>query len=195
MGVNWLARGLAVTGLSAVSAVAAHEGPAALGAGRPLLVALLGAAVAALGVAALLGSAVSRAARAARVRRGDLLAARLDPDTAPGASALVAALLVCQAGAHLSLSLAGVAAHGGPPAPPGPCPGPPPPWPGAGPAPPPAAARRRRWRPPPSSRWSPPPSSSESSACSDPPPQRWRRRSPPPSPASRVPRRLRPHGR
>jgi hypothetical protein len=117
MGVNWLARGLAVAGLSALSAVGAHEGPAALGAGRPLLVALLGAAVAALGVAALLGSAVSRAARAARVRRGDLLAARLDPETAPGASALVAALLVCQAGAHLSLTVAGVAAHGGPPAP------------------------------------------------------------------------------
>jgi hypothetical protein len=117
MGVNWLARGLAVTGLSAISAVAAHEGPAALAAGLPLLVALAGAAVAALGVAALLASAVSRCARAARVRRGDLLAARLDLDTAPGASALVAVLLVCQAGAHLSLTLAGVAAHGGPPAP------------------------------------------------------------------------------
>jgi hypothetical protein len=117
MGVNWLARGLAVAGLSAVSAVAAHEGPAALGAGRPLLAALVGAALAALGVAALLASAASRAARAARVRRGDLLAARLDPDTAPGASALVAALLVCQAGAHASLTVAGVPAHGGPPAP------------------------------------------------------------------------------
>jgi hypothetical protein len=117
MRVNWLARGLAVTGLSAISAVAAHEGPAALAAGRPLLVALLGAAVAAAGVTALLASAVSRCARAARVRRGDLLAARLHPDTAPGASALVAALLVCQAGAHVALSLAGVAAHGGPPAP------------------------------------------------------------------------------
>jgi hypothetical protein len=117
MGVNWLARGLAVAGLSALSAVAAHEGPAALGAGRPLLVALVGAALAALGVAGLLASAVAHSARAARVRRGDLLAARLDPDTAPGVSALVAALLVCQAGAHLSLALAGVAAHGGPPAP------------------------------------------------------------------------------
>jgi hypothetical protein len=91
---NWLARGLAVTGLSAISAVAAHEGPAALGAGRPLLVAPQGAAVAARGIAALLTSAVSRCARAARVRRGDLLAARLHPDTAPGASALVAVLLV-----------------------------------------------------------------------------------------------------
>jgi len=117
MRVNWLARGLAVTGLSALSAVAAHEGPAALVAGRPLLVALPGAALAAGGVAALLTSAVSRCARAARVRRGDLLAARLDPETTPGASVLVAALLVCQAGAHLSLTLAGVAAHGGPPAP------------------------------------------------------------------------------
>src|SRR5690349_11310439 len=117
MRVNWLARGLAVTGLSAISAVAAHEGPAALTAGRPLLVALVGAAAAALGVAALLASAVSSRARAARVRRGDLLAARLEPDTAPGASALVAALLVCQAGAHVALTLAGVAAHGGPPAP------------------------------------------------------------------------------
>ena len=117
MRVNWLARALAVTGLSAVCAVAAHEGPAALGAGRPLLFALAGAAVAALGVAALLASAVSRAARAARVRRGDLLAARLAPETVPGASALVAVLLVCQAGAHLGLILAGVAAHGGTPAP------------------------------------------------------------------------------
>jgi hypothetical protein len=117
MRVNWLARGLAVTGLSAISAVAAHEGPSALVAGRPLFVALLGAAIAALGVAALLASAVSRCARAARVRRGDLLAARLDPEAAPGASALVATLLVCQAGAHLGLNLAGVAAHGGPPAP------------------------------------------------------------------------------
>jgi hypothetical protein len=90
---NWLARGLAVTGLSAISAVAAHEGPAALGAGRPLLVAPQGAAVAARGIAALLTSAGSRCARA-RVRRGDLLAARLHPDTAPGASALVAVLLV-----------------------------------------------------------------------------------------------------
>jgi len=117
MRVNWLARALAVTGLSAVCAVAAHEGPAAAGAGRPLLFALAGAAVAALGVAALLASAVSRAARAARVRRGDLLAARLDPQTAPGASALVAVLLVCQAGAHVGLILGGVAAHGGTPAP------------------------------------------------------------------------------
>jgi hypothetical protein len=117
MRVNWLARALAVSGLSGVSAVAAHEGPAALGAGRPLLFALAGAALAALGVAALLASAVSRAARAARVRRGDLLAARLDPGTAPGASALVAVLLVCQAGAHVGLILAGVAAHGGTPAP------------------------------------------------------------------------------
>jgi len=117
MRVNWLARALAVTGLSAVCAVTAHEGPAALGAGGPLLFALAGAAVAALGVAGLLASAVSRAARAARVRRGDLLAARLDPETAPGASALVAALLVCQAGAHVGLILAGVAAHGGTPAP------------------------------------------------------------------------------
>jgi hypothetical protein len=91
---NWLARGLAVTGFSAISAVAAHEGPAALGAGRPLLVAPQGAAVAARGIAALLASALSRCARAARVRRGDLLAARLHPDTAPGASALVAVLLV-----------------------------------------------------------------------------------------------------
>ena len=31
MRVNWLARALAVTGLSAVCAVAAHMGPAALG--------------------------------------------------------------------------------------------------------------------------------------------------------------------
>jgi hypothetical protein len=77
MRVNWLARALAVTGLSAVCAVAAHEGPAALGAGRPLLFALAGAALAALGVAALLASAVSRA----------------------------------------GLILAGVAAHGGTPAP------------------------------------------------------------------------------
>ena len=45
MRVNWLARALAVTGLSAVCAVAAHEGPAAAGAGRPLLFALAGAAV------------------------------------------------------------------------------------------------------------------------------------------------------
>src|SRR6185503_15225647 len=101
MRVNWLARALAVTGLSAVCAVAAHEGPAALGAGRPLLFALAGSALAALGVGALLASAVSRAAHAARVRRGDLLAARL----------------VCQAGAHVGLLLAGVAAHGGTPAP------------------------------------------------------------------------------
>jgi hypothetical protein len=117
MRVNWLARALAVTGLSAVSAVAAHEGPAALGAGRPLLFAIAGAALATLGVAALLASAVSRAARAARVRRGDLLAARLDPETAPGASALVAVLLACQGGAHVGLLVAGVAAHGGTPAP------------------------------------------------------------------------------
>ena len=117
MRVNWLARALAVTGLSTISAVAAHEGPGALGAGRPLLYALAGAALAALGVAALLGSAVSRAARAARVRRGDLLAARLDLETAPGASVLVAVMLVCQAGAHVGLIAAGVAAHGGTPAP------------------------------------------------------------------------------
>jgi hypothetical protein len=112
----WLAQGLGVSGLSAVAAVAAHEGPAALTSGRALIVAMAGASVAALGVALLLASAVSRYARAARVRRGDLLAARLDAATAPGASALVAAMLVCQAAAHISLILFGVAAHGGPPA-------------------------------------------------------------------------------
>lgn len=117
MRLIWLARGLAVSGLSAFSAVAAHEGPSALAAGRPLLAALAGAAVAALGVGALLASAVSRRARAARVRRGDLLAARLEPGGGPGAAVLVATLLVCQAAAHTSLILCGVAAHGGPPAP------------------------------------------------------------------------------
>jgi hypothetical protein len=117
MRLIWLARGLAVSGLSAASAVAAHEGPSALVSGRPLLAALAGAALAALGVGVLLASAVSRYARAARVRRGDLLAARLDPGGGPGAAALLATLLVCQAAAHLTLILFGVAAHGGPPAP------------------------------------------------------------------------------
>lgn len=117
MRLIWLARGLGVSGLSAVSAVAAHEGPAALASGRPLIVALAGAVAAATGIGLLLAAAVSRYARAARVRRGDLLAARLDTGTAPGASALVATLLVCQGAAHASLSLFGVAAHAGPPAP------------------------------------------------------------------------------
>ena len=112
----WLARGFAVTGLSAVAAVAAHEGPAAFTAGRLLVLALAGAALAAAGVAALLAVSVARAARAARVRRGDLLAARVDLGTAPGATALIAVLLVCQGGAHAALLLAGVGAHGGPPA-------------------------------------------------------------------------------
>ena len=116
MRLIWLARGLGVSGLSAVAAVAAHEGPAALTSGRALIVAMAGASLAALGVALLLAAAVSQYARAARVRRGDLLAARLDSTTAPGASALLAAMLVCQAAAHISLILFGVAAHGGPPA-------------------------------------------------------------------------------
>jgi hypothetical protein len=116
MRLIWLARGLGVSGLSAVSAVAAHEGPVALASGRPLVIALAGATVAALGVGLLLAAGVSRHARAARVRRGDLLAARLDTGTAPGASALAATLLVCQGAAHVSLTLFGVAAHGGPPA-------------------------------------------------------------------------------
>ncbi len=104
MRLIWLARGLGVSGLSAVAAVAAHEGPAALTSGRALIVALAGASLAAMGVALLLAAAVSRYARAARVRRGDLLAARLDSATAPGASALVAAMLVCQGAAHISLT-------------------------------------------------------------------------------------------
>jgi len=112
----WLARGSAVTGLSAAAAVVAHEGPAAFADGRILAVALAGAAVAAAGVGALLAVSASRHARAARVRRGDVLAARVDIGTAPGAAALVAVLLVCQAGAHVALLLAGVPAHGGPPA-------------------------------------------------------------------------------
>jgi hypothetical protein len=116
MRLIWLARGLGVSGLAAVSALAAHEGPAAFAGGRPLIIALAGAAVAAIGVGLLLAAAVSRYARAARVRRGDLLAARLDTGTAPGASALAAILLVCQGAAHVSLTLFGVAAHGGPPA-------------------------------------------------------------------------------
>ncbi len=116
MRLIWLARGLGVSGLAAVSALAAHEGPAAFAGGRPLIIALAGAAAAAIGVGLLLAAAVSRYARAARVRRGDLLAARLDTGTAPGASALAAILLVCQGAAHVSLTLFGVAAHGGPPA-------------------------------------------------------------------------------
>ncbi len=116
MRLTWLARGVAVTGLSALSAVAAHEGPSAVTAGRPLVAALLGSALCAAGIAVLLAVSVSRYARAARVRRGDLLAARLDLDGAPGASVLVATLLVCQGGAHIGLILSGVAAHGGPPA-------------------------------------------------------------------------------
>jgi hypothetical protein len=116
MRLIWLARGLGVSGLSAVSAVAAHEGPAALASGRPLVVALAGASAAAMGIGLLLAAAVSHHARAARVRRGDLLAARLDTGTGPGAFALAATLLVCQGGAHLSLTLFGVTAHGGPPA-------------------------------------------------------------------------------
>jgi len=117
MRLIWLARGLAVSGLSAASAVAAHEGPSAVASGRPLLAAVAGAGFAVLGVAALLAAAVSRHARAARVRRGDLLAARLDSTGRPAGVALLATLLVCQAAAHLSLTLFGVAAHGGPPAP------------------------------------------------------------------------------
>jgi hypothetical protein len=116
MRLIWLARGLGVTGLSAMSAVAAHEGPAVLVSGRPLIAAVGGAAVAAAGIGLLLASAVSRYARAARVQRGNLLAARLDPATAPGVSALLATMLVCQGAAHLSLTLFGVPAHGGPPA-------------------------------------------------------------------------------
>ncbi len=112
----WLARGFAVTGLSAVAAVVAHEGPAAFSDGRPLAAALAGAGVAAAGVAVLLAATASRTALAARVRRGDLIAARADLGTAPGASALVAVLLVCQAGAHCALLVAGIGAHGGPPA-------------------------------------------------------------------------------
>ncbi|HEY2789612.1 MAG TPA: hypothetical protein VGI72_09150, partial [Gaiellales bacterium] len=117
MRLVWLSRGLAVSGLSATSAVAAHEGPGALAAGRPLLAALAGAVVAVLGVGALLAAAASRHARAVRIRRGDLLATRLDPHGRPGAAVLVATLLVCQAAAHATLILCGVAAHGGPPAP------------------------------------------------------------------------------
>ena len=116
MRLIWPARGLGVSGLSAVSVVAAHEGPAAIASGRPLVVALAGASAAAVGIGLLLAAAVSRHARAARVRRGDLLAARLDTGTAPGAFALAAALLVCQGAAHVSLTVFGVAAHGGPPA-------------------------------------------------------------------------------
>jgi len=117
MRVIWLARGVAVSGLSAAAAVAAHEGPAALAAGRPLVAALAGAMLAVAGVGALLFAAASRHARAARVRRGDLLTARLDAGGAPGAAALLATLLVGQAAAHAGLILFGVAAHGGPPAP------------------------------------------------------------------------------
>jgi hypothetical protein len=60
MRLIWLARGLGVSGLAAVSALAAHEGPAALADGRPLIVALAGAAAAAIGVSLLLAAAVSR---------------------------------------------------------------------------------------------------------------------------------------
>jgi hypothetical protein len=112
----WLARGFAVTGLSAVAAVVAHEGPAAFSDRRPLAVALAGAGVAAAGVAALLAASASRAARAARIRRGDLIAVRADLGTAPAAPALVAVLLVCQGGAHGALLVAGIGSHGGPPA-------------------------------------------------------------------------------
>jgi hypothetical protein len=117
MRMIWLARSVAVSGLSAAAAVAAHEGPAALAAGRPLLAALAGATLAVAGVGALLLTAVSRHARAARVRRGDLLAARLEAGAAPGAVALLATLLVAQAAAHAGLIVFGVAAHGAPPAP------------------------------------------------------------------------------
>jgi hypothetical protein len=117
MRVIWLARGVAVSGLSAAAAVAAHEGPSALAATRPLVAALAGAMLAVAGVGALLAAAVSRHARAARVRRGDLLAARLEAGGAPGAAALLATLLVGQAAAHAGLILVGVPAHGGTPAP------------------------------------------------------------------------------
>jgi hypothetical protein len=117
MRVIWLARGVAVSGLSAAAAAVAHEGPSALAATRPLVAALAGAMVAVAGMGAMLAAAVSRHARAARVRRGDLLAARFEAGGAPGTAALFATLLVGQAAAHAGLILAGVPAHGGTPAP------------------------------------------------------------------------------
>jgi hypothetical protein len=115
--MTWFARALGVAGLSAAAAVAAHGGPAALAGGRPLLAALVGSLIALAGMGAILGSAAARRAQAMRIQRGDVLSATLDASPAVATSTLVAVMLVCQAGAHVTLLLLGVRAHAGPPAP------------------------------------------------------------------------------
>jgi hypothetical protein len=117
MRLIWVARMLGLSGFSAVSAVAAHEGPAALAGGPPLRVALAGAAAAATGACCLLLCAAGRYTRAARVGRGDVAAARLDRAAPLPFPVLAATLVACQGVAHVTLLLHGTAAHGGAPAP------------------------------------------------------------------------------
>ena len=110
---QWVRAGL-VAGLSALAAVFAHAGPAGLTETRWLLAAAAGAgaAAAALTVAAAWVARINLVA--GRLERGSVAGSIHQPVRRVSFPHIVAAMLVCQGAAHLTLLAAGVHAAGGP---------------------------------------------------------------------------------
>ncbi len=109
-------RACAVAGLSAVCAVVAHVGPAALTDVGWLAIALAGGGLAVAAIAAALALTLRLDRRAAEIRSGDAdpatpLARAVDQ---PPPAALAAAMMLCQGAAHVALLLAGVQPETGP---------------------------------------------------------------------------------
>jgi hypothetical protein len=109
-------RASAVAGLSALGAVVAHMGPAALTHAGWLAVALAGGGLAVAAIAAALAVTLRLDRRAAGIRAGDpAVATPLERAVdAPPPAALAGAMMLCQGAAHVALLLAGVQPVTGP---------------------------------------------------------------------------------
>jgi hypothetical protein len=111
---RWLVPVLGIAGLSAVSAVFAHAGPAAVLRGPWFAAAMAGALVSAAGLT-LAGLRLLELRRSLdRLAAGDLSAGGVDDSERQlPLTVLLSAALVCQGGAHVGLLLAGVHSHSG----------------------------------------------------------------------------------
>ena len=111
---SWLAPVLGLGGLSGISVVFAHAGPAAVGHGSWLAVSMLGSLLTAVALAVVGARIFDLQQRLERIGAGDLSAGPVaGSETGLPLSVLISVALVCQGGAHIGLLLAGVGSHTG----------------------------------------------------------------------------------
>ena len=112
MGARALGRALALGGMAAVSAVLAHGGAAGLRNGAWIAAGVAGSLVVAVALTMAAHHAAALRCRLDLIAAGDVRACIVDSDSTAALSVLVAAALVCQAGAHVGLLAVGVHSSG-----------------------------------------------------------------------------------